>query len=170
MTTFMTIRGLAAALAAVCLVGLATITVQAAPDEGVIHSATGSGQLRVFSDAPLRTFGFSAVMHADGTVTGHAEAQARQDPNRWQVDVNCLKVVGNVAIVSGFTTRHTVASDVGWTGGFAVEDNGEGPGVPPDRITRGFFFEPGTVTCQDFGLDDVAPFLLPVEDGGLQVR
>lgn len=171
MTSFITIRRGMAALAAVGLLGLATLPVQAAPGPGVLHSATGSGQLHVTFDTKLRTVGFSAILLADGTVTGHAEAQARQDPNRWQIDVNCLKVVGNVALITGLTTRHeSDPSMIGWTGGFAVEDNGVGPDDPPDRITQGFFFEPGTVDCNDFGPADAEPFFWIVEDGNLEVR
>ncbi len=141
MTSFITIRRGMTVLAAVGLLGLATIPVQAAPGDGVVHSATGSGQLHVTVDTKLRTVGFSAVMLADGTVTGYAEAQPRQEGNRRRIDVNCLKVVGNVALITGLTIYNAIdPSVIGWTGGFAVEDNGQGPGDPPDRITQGFFF------------------------------
>jgi hypothetical protein len=177
MTSFITIRRGMAVLAAVGLFGLATIPVQAAPGAGVLHSATGSGQLHVTVDTKLRTVGFSAVMLADGTVTGYAEAQPRQEGNRWRIDVNCLKVVGNVALITGLTIYNEIdPSVIGWTGGFAVEDNGQGPDDPPDRITQGFFgqdlgeVEPGTVDCNDFGPADAEPFFWTVEDGNLDVR
>jgi hypothetical protein len=177
MIPLITIQRRMGALAAAGLVGLASIPVQAAPSAGVLHSATGSGQLHVTVDAKLRTVGFSAVMLADGSVTGYAEAQPRQEGNRWRIDVNCLKVVGNVALISGLTIDNEIdPSVIGWTGGFAVEDNGEGPDDPPDRITQGFFgqdlgeVEPGTVDCNDFGPADAEPFFWPVEDGNVQVR
>jgi hypothetical protein len=169
MNPSITIRRGVAVLAAVGLLGLATIPARAGA--GVLHSATGSGQVHVTADTKLRTVGFSAVMLADGTVTGYAEAQARQESNRWRIDVTCLKVVGNVALITGLTIDNELdPSVIGWTGGFAVEDNGEGPGAPADRITQGFFFEPGTVDCQDFEPADAEPFFWTVEDGNLQVR
>jgi hypothetical protein len=177
MTSLITIRREMAVLAALGLLALATIPVQAAPGDGVVHSATGSGQLHVTVDTKLRTVGFSAVMLADGTVTGYAEAQPRQEGNRWRIDVNCLNVVGNVALITGRTIYNQIAPEiVGWTGGFAVEDNGEGAGAPPDRITQGFFgpdlgeVEPGTVDCNDFGPADAEPFFWTVEHGNLMVR
>ena len=158
-------------LAVITLLGVALILPQGAVAEGVMHSATGSGQLHVTADTNLRTVGFSAVMLADGSVKGYAEAQPRQEGNRWRIDVNCLKVVGNVALITGLTIYNEIdPSMIGWTGGFAVEDNGQGPDDPPDRITQGFFFAPGTVDCNDFGPADAEPFFWIVEDGNLQVR
>jgi hypothetical protein len=164
-------------MAAIAVLGLSILLPQGAVAGGVLHSATGSGQVHVTADTKLRTVGFSAVMLADGTVTGYAEAQPRQEANRWRIDVNCLKVVGNVALITGRTIYNQIAPElVGWTGGFAVEDNGEGRGDSPDRITLGFFgpdlgeFEPGTVDCNDFGPADAEPFFWTVEDGNLTVR
>lgn len=165
------------ALAAIVVLGVAMILPQGTRADGVVHSATGSGQLHVTADTKLRTVGFSAIMHADGTVTGYAEGQPRQEGNRWRIDVNCLKVVGNVALITGLTIDNEIdPSVIGWTGGFAVEDNGQGPDDPPDRITQGFFgpdlgeVEPGTVDCNDFGPADAEPFFWIVEDGNLEVR
>jgi hypothetical protein len=177
MTSFIAIRRGMTVLAAVGLLGLATIPIETATGAGVLHSATGSGQLHVTADTNLRTVGFSVVMLADGSVTGFAEAQPRQESNRWRIDVDCLKVVGNIALITGRTVYNQIAPEVvGWTGGFAVEDNGAGPGDPPDRITLGYFgpdlgeVEPGTVDCNDFGPADVNPLFLMVEDGNLAVR
>ena len=94
--------------------------------EGVVHSATGSGHMQLGGE--LRTFSFSAVERNDGSVTGQAQLQARLVDSTSHVEIDCLNVVGNVAIVSG-------TLDSGITGAFAVEDNGEGGNAPPDRIT-----------------------------------
>jgi hypothetical protein len=165
------------ALVTIVVLGVAMTLPQGTAGAGVLHSATGSGQVHVTVDTKLRTVGFSAVMLADGTVTGYAEAQPRQEGNRWRIDVNCLKGVGNVALITGLTIYNEIdPSVIGWTGGFAVEDNGQGPDDPPDRITQGFFgedlgeVEPGTVDCNDFGPADAEPFFWTVEDGNLQVR
>ena len=130
--------------------------------EGVVHSATGSGHMQLGGE--LRTFSFSAVERNDGSVTGQAQLQARLVDSTSHVEIDCLNVVGNVAIVSG-------TLDSGITGAFAVEDNGEGGNAPPDRITllnTGPFFTPGI--CKFLTPAVVAPFLLPIEKGNVQVR
>src|SRR5438128_347274 len=61
--------------------------------------ASGHGNLTV-SDG-LRTFSFSAVQHADGTVTGNAELKSRGPGFQDHYQIDCLKVEGNTAIMSG---------------------------------------------------------------------
>jgi hypothetical protein len=133
-----------------------------AQGDGIVHSATGSGHLQLGGE--LRTFSFSAVERSDGTVTGQAQLQARLVGQTTHVETDCLNVVGNVAIMSGPLPTGTTAA-------FAVEDNGEGGNAPPDRITllnTGPFFTPGI--CMLLTPGDVAPFLLPIDDGNVQVR
>ena len=148
-----------ALLSTIALVAAAPILGQG---DGVVHSATGSGHVQLGGE--LRTFSFNAVQRSDGSVTGQAQLQARLADNTTHVEIDCLNVVGNVAIVSG-----TLPSGV--TGAFAVEDNGEGGNAAPDRITllnTGPFFTPGI--CMFLTPAVVAPFLLPIEHGNVQVR
>jgi hypothetical protein len=133
-----------------------------AEGDGVVHSATGSGHLTLGDD--LRTFAFSAVERSDGTVTGQALLQARLVDATGHIEIDCLNVVGNVALISG-TGRD------GTTRAFAVEDNGEGGTASPDRITLVFsgpFFTPGV--CMVLTPADAAPLLMPIEEGNVQVR
>ena len=152
-------------LSAIALLVAAPILAQG---NGVVHSATGGGSIGI-GDA-LRTFGFNAVQRSDGTATGQMQIQARQFGNTIHIEVNCLNVVGNVALISGTITQHTDPAEVGTTAGLAVEDNGDGPNAPADRTTFLFGFPPGTPACLLFGPADAAPFLLPIDGGNVQVR
>jgi hypothetical protein len=146
-------------LSTIALLAAAPILAQG---DGILHSATGSGHMQLGGE--LRTFSFNAIEREDGSVSGHALLQARVIDTTGHVDVDCLNVVGNVALISG-TARD------GTTRAFGVEDNGEGGNASPDRITLVFsgpFFTPGV--CMVLTPADAAPFLMPIEDGNVQVR
>jgi hypothetical protein len=134
-----------------------------AQGDGVVHSATGSGHMVLGSG--LRTFSFSAVERSDGGVTGQAQLVNRATGASGHLEVDCLNVVGNLAIVSGTTETSRIAI-------FAAEDNGEGADASPDRITLVITndpeFPPGV--CELAPRADVEPFLMPIEEGNVQVR
>ena len=134
---------------------------------GIAATAAGSAQTTVAGE--LRTFSFVATTGANGAATGMAQVNNRMVGEMFLLSVDCLKVVGNLAIVSGVITRHTDTHAIGLTGIFAVQDAGEGS-PSPDRITQVFFFEPGVLTCADLGPADAEPFLVDVEAGNVQVR
>lgn len=128
----------------------ATFVVGVASAAGNGPSATGAGH---FSDGgALRTFSFTAIAHADGTVSGNAEINNRGIPGTTagtsHIAVDCLQVVGNTAYVSGTVTDSTVASLVGDSAVFGVQDNGEGSKSPPDLISLAFYFLPFPQLCQ----------------------
>jgi len=150
----------------VATIGAATLALPAA-GAGVVTSATGSGQTTVAGE--LRTFSFVAVLRPDGVATGMAQVNNRSVGEMFQLSVDCLKVVGTVAIVSGVFTRHTDTHALGLTGIFAAQDAGEGS-PSPDRITQVFFFEPGVLTCTDLEPADASPFFVDVEAGNVQVH
>ena len=154
-------------LAAALVAGaLGTGAVAAAGD-----SANGHGTLD-----GNRQFSFSATTHADGTVTGHA---VLNNPNfeidgknyQLQIDISCMKVVGDIAIFGGTTKRTNDPSLVDAVF-FTVEDNGE-PGKE-DRISRAFFWDddPNTTgdpqACLLTGPMDFP--LETIERGNIQVR
>ena len=169
-------------LALLSIIALAAAAPILAEDAGVVHSASGSGQAHFFD--PFRTFEFNAVERSDGSVSGQVQLQARSTPDRHDtrgvhVEVDCLNVIGNLAIVSGIITKSS--ADPGSPGAlgnvavFAVEDNGEGASAAPDRITLLFtfipeIFPPGTPLCELLGPADAAPLLMPIEHGNVQVR
>jgi len=127
---------------------------------GRITAATsGSGHTTV--EGALRTFSFIAHKDESGAAVGMAEISNRAIDEMFRLDVDCLNVVDNMAIVSGVITRHTDPHAIGLTGIFAVVDSGEAD-APPDLVTQVFFFRPGVLTCSDVGPTDAAPFLVPI--------
>src|SRR5262245_9113054 len=133
----------------------------------IVASATGSGHTTVAGE--LRTFSFVAQLDAGGVATGTAQTNNRMVGEMFQLSIDCLQVVANVAIVSGEFTRHTDTHAIGLTGIFAVVDSGPGSSEP-DQITQVFFFEPGELNCADLGPADAGPFLVDVEAGSVRVR
>ena len=149
-------------LALYCLLASAALA------DGVIHSATGSGRIQFATNQ--ESISFSAVQHANGTVTGNAEVHDISADVTVGIDVNCLNVIGNVATISGIVTRSSDPSrvPVGDEGIFQVVDNGQGNGqTPPDFMSLANFFEVGVGSdCNAPGEFDLSP----VENGNIQVR
>ena len=145
------------------------------------ESANGHGTLLVPNndgDFVRRQFSFSARRLADGSVRGnavlHNPAFETEEGQRYQLQVNitCLRVVGNVAIFGG-TTRRTNDPNLVDAVFFSVQDNGE-PGRDRDRISRVFFWDDDPTTtgdpqaCQVTGPTDFP--LEAIESGNIQVR
>jgi hypothetical protein len=118
-----------------------------------------------------RTATFSAITMPDGTIQGEAQLNVRASDVWWHTRLECLTVDGNRAYLGGTITA---ASDarvrIGSKSYFWVEDNGEGPGAPPDRVS----ISNPNETQQ--GLDDFCNLvqnLLPGSDvlrGNVQIR
>jgi hypothetical protein len=128
----------------------------------VVSAATGSGQFEITSDAgvtALRTFSFEASKSSDGTATGEAEFKNRATGAKVHIRIDCLNVIGSVAVMSGVATFASGPGNaVGDAEIFAVQDNGQGADAPPDGVTRAF---------ANFGLvcTDVTPDALPALAG-----
>jgi hypothetical protein len=137
-------------------------------DAPITASATGSGLTTI--DGELRSFSFTTLESESGDAIGMAVVNNRAIGEMFQLAVDCMKVVDNMAIVSGVITRHTDVHAIGLTGIFAVVDSGERVDAPPDLITQVFFFRPGVLTCAELGPADATPFLVPIEAGNVQVR
>ncbi len=124
-------------------------------------SANGSGTLED-GTAPngqdfKRHFAFSARASADGTVSGNAVLQNPafdgahgNQPYMLQIDISCMKVIGNIAFFGG-TTRRTTDPNLVDAVYFSIEDNGN-PGAGNDRISRAFFYDDDPTTTGDPGL------------------
>lgn len=145
------------------------------------EAANGQGTLLVQNGAGetvRRQFSLSARRYEDGTVRGNAVLHnpafevAKNQKYQLQIDIQCMKVIGNVAFFGG-TTRRTNDPTLVDAVYFSVQDNGE-PGKGRDLISRAFFFDddPNTVgdpqLCQgnqpgDFPME-------PIEAGNIQVR
>jgi hypothetical protein len=154
-----------------CIAAAAAISVPAtfAAPSGVVASATGSGHM-IRNDFN-RTFSFTARKYADGTVKGQLQLNSREFNVHIHMRIDCLRVVGNVAHMSGIITRTSNPDEafVGELNRLVVQDNGEGKNSPPDMIS-GIPANPGnadTATCE------TNPNRVPdriVERGNIQVR
>jgi hypothetical protein len=106
---------------------------------GVMASVTGNGHFQVLNEA-VNSFMFNANEKSDGTVNGKATMHVRLYGTFWKLDIDCLAVSGNVAVVSGVVSNSNTPY-IGGGGWIAMEDNGEGGNEEPDRIT-GFYGTP----------------------------
>lgn len=145
------------------------------------EAANGHGTLLVQNaegNFVRRQFSFSARRQADGTVKGHAvlhnpafEVEKNQK-YQLQIDIQCMKVIGNTAFFGG-TTRRTNDPNLVDAVYFSVQDNGE-PGRDRDMISRAFFFDEDPTTTGDPQLclgNQVGDFPMePIESGNVQVR
>ena len=140
------------------------------------ESAEGQGVL-VNEDDSQSQFSFNVRRNPNGKVTGQATLRNPSfKPENGQnqqikIDVSCLKIIGNVAVIGGITKRknnQTKAEAVY----FAVEDSYQAAGA--DRIFRGFYFDDDPATggdaqlCQTIETDVFV--LEPIVQGEIQVK
>jgi hypothetical protein len=122
---------LALAAAVVLSVGVPEF-VTAGPEPGspVVASATGSGHILLLGE--IRVFTFTAQKGADGTVKGQVEIRFRPFDAIVHAELDCLRVIGTTAVISGPVTRSTIPGIEGLRGITSMQDNGEGAAAPPD--------------------------------------
>jgi hypothetical protein len=151
------------------VVGAMTLPSRAA-GETIVQSVTGSGQFEFTSDTgvtALRTFALQASKSSDGTVNGHAQVRNRATGQTLHIQIDCLNVIGNIAVMSGTATSATGPENSdGDAEIFAVQDNGQGADAGPDMVTRAFG-NSGFV-CTDFTPADLGllTYLLNDIDAG----
>jgi len=151
------------------LVGAAFAQSAPAALGGEPPSATGSGHM-VRPDGTFRSFSFSARQHADGTVKGQLQLNSRGFDVFVHINIDCLRVEGNVAYMSGRITHSSNPAEgvVGELNRWAVKDNGEGPSADPDLVSS-IPANPNndpTQTCEN---DPPGPTRI-VQRGNVQVR
>jgi hypothetical protein len=135
----------------------------------VVQSATGAGHFTVGGE--LRTFSFTALRYADGTVQGEYELLSRLTGTRIHGDVTCLSVVGNQAWIGGVQEHsNNPAILPGGENGFRVADNGEGANDPPDQMSLMFVNAAPGFAQAYCNARPPAPALNPIEAGNIQVR
>jgi hypothetical protein len=161
-----------AAAAVVTLVLLVAVAVANAPaaSKRVVASATGSGHM-VRPDGTLRSFSFSARKYADGTSDGQLQLNSRSFDVVVHIRIDCLRVVGNVAHMSGRISRvsNPEEGEVGELNRVEVRDNGEGGDAPPDQVST-IPVNPGDAdptTCVD---PPTNATIRTVHRGNVQVR
>jgi hypothetical protein len=141
-----------------------------AASQAVVASATGSGHM-VRPDGTFRSFSFSARKYADGTSTGELQLNSRSFDVVVHIKIDCLRVVGNVAHMSGRITRvsNPDEGEVGELNRVEVRDNGEGSNAPPDQVST-IPANPGDAdptTCVDPPTNTT---IRTVQRGNVQVR
>jgi hypothetical protein len=137
---------------AVAALALAT----AAPAAAAGASASGSGTV-LFGNT-IEHIAFTAQQLAGTAATGQATIIDASAGVRVRVDVNCLNVIGNYAIVSGVVTQSSdpAAVPVGSEAIFAVVDSGQGGGRDFASIAN--FYAVGTgVDCSVPSEFDLVP-------------
>jgi hypothetical protein len=158
------------ALAVVMLVVAAVVAQAPAASQAVVASATGSGHM-VRPDGTFRSFSFTARRYADGTSKGELQLNSRSFDVVVHIKIDCLRVVGNVAYMSGRITRvsNPDEGEVGELNRVEVRDNGEGRNAPPDQVST-IPVNPGDrdpTTCVDPPTNTT---IRTVHRGNVQVR
>ena len=125
-------------------------------------SSNGHGNITL---GELRTFSYHAMTLKDGSVRGSLTLHNRDSGNFIKADINCLRVVNNIAVMSGVITKSTDPTFEGWGGFFRVQDNGEGANSPPDGMSL-LNLGPTVPNCNSA----FAPPFLAIEGGNVQVK
>src|SRR6185436_4225423 len=137
----------------VFLTAFALATLFLAP---AMFAQSASGGFHVTGDEGTRNIEFNARIHPNGRASGDlkftgplsvpdqdVDGDGTGDPGATaatlslRVDVDCLKVDGNRAVLAGSVREASVAAYVGRRLLLTVEDGGEGNNAAPDRYTWG---------------------------------
>ncbi|MGD9488154.1 MAG: hypothetical protein AB7W47_09035 [Calditrichaceae bacterium] len=104
-------------------------------------------------------FSLVANMKADGSVSGQWQDTFAGGKEGIHVSVDCMKIVGNGAVISGIITKGISGGvDVsGQRAVTAVVDNGTSANDPPDQLSFSFFPAPdcSNLVPSDFPLFDL---------------
>jgi hypothetical protein len=140
-------------------------------------SADGVGML-VNEDGSQSEFTFNAKRNPNGKVTGSATLRNPSYKNgngqtdKIKIDITCLKLHGNVAVMGGTTKRKNSQAKAEAIY-FAVEDNGD-TGAEADAIFRGFYFDDDPATDGDAqrceSIEREVLVLEPITAGNIQVK
>ena len=127
-------------------------------------SANGHANLEI--GGGTQTFSFHARTMSDGTDVGTFEVKSRGQDILAHGVLDCLRIVGNTAHMSGVVTNTKEPIFGGATYVlFTVVDNGEGANAAPDAWSDLFvLFTP--FSCDTFSLTPGNP----VEQGNIQVK
>jgi hypothetical protein len=163
-------RPATALLLAVIALLLAALLAQSAPAEPnrVVAAASGSGHM--IRNGFNRTFSFTAQKYADGTSKGQLDLHSREFDVVVHIEIDCLRVVGNTAHMSGLITHtsNTEEAFVGELNRLVVQDNGEGANSPPDMVS-GIPANPGNTNPETCETNTLVPDRV-VQRGNIQVR
>lgn len=135
-------------------------------------SANGHGTINI-EDTPntgegFRHFSFHAKEKNNGTVSGSAVLTYQGGQLNLKLDIDCLNINDNRAIMTGVITSWSTFPDgVGNLCYIEVVDNGEGANAAPDQISLVFNgTNPAVYTCTN----DFDVFKYDVNKGNIQVK
>lgn len=143
----------------------------AASASSLVNQVTGSGTVvrEDIEGAPREVYGFRAVVDGAGNARGEAEVHFPSDDVKMHIDVQCLVVERNRAWLSGPVTR---SDDPDTPPGrvflWLVQDNGEGQGAPPDRISN-FLHRPWDNYPPDICEEKWALQTFPWDNGSVRI-
>ena len=147
----------------------------------ILAHASGQGALPApleNGDTRKRIFSLSARYNGDGTVSGIANLHnpsftgSNDQKYQLQIDISCMKVIGNTAFFGGMTRRTNDPNLVDAVF-FSVQDNGE-PGKYNDMISRAYFFDDDPTTtgdpqiCQNYDIGGLP--MEPIISGNINLR
>lgn len=99
----------------------------------MLPAANGSGHY--FSGGEQRTFAFSAISHANGSVSGQFQIVIHAIDRYIQADVTCVTVRNDTAWVGGVVSKTNHPAVIpGRVSYFWTVDGGEGPGAE-DKVS-----------------------------------
>jgi hypothetical protein len=118
---------------------------------------------------PREIYGFQAQLDTEGNAWGEAEVHFPSDDVKMHIAVQCLVVERNVAWLSGPVTRSDDPdTPVGRVFVWQVQDNGEGQGSPPDRISN-FIHRPADNYPPDVCLQKSSLTTFPWDNGNVRI-
>lgn len=132
---------------------------------------TGGGSVvrEDIEGTPREIYGFQARLDAEGNAWGEAEVHFPSDDANMHIAVQCLVVERNLAWMSGPVTRSDDPdAPVGTVFVWRVQDNGEGEGAPPDRISN-FAYRPADNYAPDVCQEKRALTMFPWDNGGVRI-
>ncbi len=144
------------------------------------HKISVNGHGNLVFDGALRTFSFHAQKRRSGESIGNLLLINRSIGVRNNAEIDCLRVNGDEAFLSGFITQDSLdESFVGATIWFHIKNNGEGRGDPADQMTLLYLYFDPIIDCET-PLDDVMkeieaqgddpPVLMEIMGGNIQVK
>jgi hypothetical protein len=133
---------------------------------GVVHQVSAGGHDLDIAGTTDANFSLVAIEYGDGSASGQWTDQFGQQEGGFHAEINCLRVVGNQAWVSGTITSGGVPgfSFVGLPVITRVADLGTSANDPPDAISFSFIGNPTPCTAQPNLV------LLAMTDGQVSVR
>ena len=144
------------------------------------HKISVNGHGNSVFDGALRTFSFHARKRRSGESIGNLLLINRSIGVRNNAEIDCLRVDGDEAFLSGFITQDSLdKSFVGATIWFHIKDNGEDRGGPVDQMTVLYLYFDPIIDCETL-LDEVIeiikdqgddpPVLMEIMGGNIQVK